>query len=355
VSLRLDGAIIPNGSGSYAASATYLTYTSPPITVVVAREGQKADLQSDGSARLGYTGPQLVPTNTRPTLTASIRQGLDPETDDTERLDFSRASVSAVFQIYPAACGTSCPAAVWTSGNIAIANSSTAGENGVATVVGPKLAQGSYLIVVSVNSNAYILPQVATSTLSVGTPSGTFLSGAGFIATDSTANAPVTSGLFGFSVKNGTPPAGDAVYVYRMRINPGDSTPISLVACTTLGTTCRDVDVIVRSTGITSITPNKSNSYPFVASAVGNALVQFVDAADGTTRYTALEISGATFRLDAYDASSGGSTDKFGLTVYKSGSVYHQAWIPVSGAIPQTGTSATTNQAVLAGGNITVH
>ncbi len=369
VSLRLDSNVIPAGAGSYTVAAAFTAGAgstwlsgSGSTPVAVAREGQLANGQQDGSARVDYTGAQLVATNVAPALSAVIRQGRAPESSDNERIDFSRAAVTAVFRIYPAACGATCPAATWTSGNIAFVNMDDDGNgrNGTEAVNAPKLAQGSYLVTVTVNANGFILPQVATSTLAVGTPSGTFLSGAGAIAADSTSNAPVTTGQFGFGIKSGTPPAGDGIYVYRTRTIVAAGTSALGTNCATLGDTaagsCRDVDTIVRSTGITSLTPNTAKSYPYSASAVGTALVQVVDAADGTTRYAGLELTGATFRVDVLDGSAAGTSDKVGFTVYRSNStVFHQAFIPASGAIAQTGSAAATNLALLSTGNITIH
>ena len=52
---------------------------------------------------------------------------------------------------------------------------------------------------------------------------------------------------------------------------------------------------------------------------------------------------------------SAGTTDSFGMTAYTGGtSVYHQAFIPTSGALTQSGTGSATNQAVLSGGNLSV-
>jgi hypothetical protein len=325
--------------------------------VAVAREGEIAGGIADGSARVDYTGSQLISLNSVPTLSARLRQGLAPEAADTEKVDFSKVAVSATFSIYPAACGTTCPTVATYTMSVTLANASdwsTTGAGAVSLTGPSSLAAGTYLVVVTIGANAWILPQVAESTLTVGTPSSTFVTGGGYVATDSTANAPSRTGLFGFNAKNGSTPAGSVLYVYRVRIDTSASPSSPLVPCTTLSATCRDVDVLVRTTALSSMVLG-SGSPSTTATVVGTAAVQFVDAANATTHYAGFEFSGASLRIDVLDSASGSSSDKFGLTVYRSGAVFHQAYIPATSPITQAGISSATNQVVIGGGAITLH
>jgi hypothetical protein len=282
------------------------------------------------AGRVEYNGQYFAAINTAPTLSMKLN------TDYT--INYAAITVNAVFKLYPAGCTTtSCPtAATFTSGNIRVSGS------GIASVTGPNsLAEGSYLVVVSVNSNAWILPDVAQSTLTVGSPSGTFATGGGSIASD--------KGYFGFAVKGGKAPSGNAIYVFRGRIDLQTG-----AACSVISNTCLDADVIVRSTSVSTLSVTRT-AYPLTAFIIGKATVQFVDPATGNA--IAGGFSGAGFRIDAYDLNSptSGTGDRFGFTLYRSGAVYHQAYIPTSGAITQTGTGVATNQVVISAGNVSNH
>jgi hypothetical protein len=324
----------------------------------VSHEGENGST-ADASTRLDYTGDQYVTVGSTPNLLGTLNQSQAPEAADSEYVDFSKSNVYAVFKIYPGDCGTSCATAIWTSANIAVANRSdwaTTGT-GFAQVSGPKtLGEGSYLVTASLVANGYIVAEGANATLTVASATGTFIAGGGFVATDSTSNAVNRKGHFSFNIKAGNGSLqGSSIYVYRMRMDTAASTMTKLVACATLAGNCHDVDVIVRSNKLTALNTGTASAYPMTGFATGQVAVQFVDAMTGV-HYAQFEFGGGTFRLDLTDSAAGGTSDKYGFTAYrKDGSVFHQAYLPASGAISQTGTGAATNQVALGGGNTSVH
>jgi hypothetical protein len=138
-----------------------------------------------------------------------------------------------------------------------------------------------------------------------------------------------------------------------MRMDTTASTATNIVGCTTLGGSCHDVDIIIRSNKLNALNTGTTTLYPMTGFATGQMTVQCVDAADGTTHYTQFEFGGGTFRLDIADKGTGGSTDTYGFTAYrKDGTLFHQANL---GTITQTGTGVATNQVPLGGGNTSVH
>ncbi len=350
--LRLDASIIPNGAGTYALSATFTptggNYASSTLSqdVPIQREGQQAGGQPDGSSRIDYTGDQYVVVGSAPTLRAALLQSRPPESTDTELVDFSTNQVEVVFTVYPAGCPTptACPTAAWTSAAQQIA------ADGTASVAPPAdtLREGAYIVVVAANANGYILPLVATSALVVSSTGNTYISGGGFVTTDSTANTENTRGHFAFnSSKSSGTVEGSAVYVYRMRIDVATGSK-----CTAIGPTlfagCRDVDVIIRSMTQTTLNAGQKGYL------TGKVTVQYLDAADPTKRYAAFEYSGGDFRLDIVDNSQAGTPSAFGLTAYKSNgkTVFHEA---STGSIKQTGIKSVTNTVIIGGGYISSH
>ena len=115
------------------------------------------------------------------------------------------------------------------------------------------------------------------------------------------------------------------------------------------------MDVIIRSAPIGNFVPGQSTTYPKTAFITGRAVTQYVDAADGSTRYAGYELTGGWFRLDATDFATNGTNDTVGLTLYGADgtTVIHQANVPAS-PISQTGIAATTSQVKIASGNLTV-
>ena len=100
----------------------------------------------------------------------------------------------------------------------------TAGANGTATAsVTPATAlpEGAYLVVVTADANGYVLPEVATASFVVSATGNTYISGGGYVASDSTASSgPSPRGYFSFdSSKAMSTVGGSVAYVYRMRVN----------------------------------------------------------------------------------------------------------------------------------------
>jgi hypothetical protein len=316
----------------------------------VAKEGQGDGGSANGSSRIDFTGTQSVSSGTAAKLAATLFQGLAPEAGDGVAVDFSKVAVNVRIALYPADCpGGTCPtAATWTSADLKV------NAAGAVTVNAPKtLAEGAYLVVVKVTGNSFILPLVGTSTLAVGATTGNYMHGGGTVNPDSASNAQNPAGSFGFNVRSGNSgPVGSLLYTYRMRM---DTTNASIATCSNLDATCRDVDVIIRSAPISNFVPGQSTTYPKTAFITGRALTQYVDAADGSTRYAGNELTGGWFRLDATDSATNGTNDTVGLTLYGADgtTVVHQANVPAS-PISQTGIAASTNQVRIASGNLTV-
>jgi hypothetical protein len=365
----LDQSVAPSGAATYYASASFVAgpsssySTIAPATteVILGKEGQGAGGSANGSSRIDYGGTQFVSAGTAPRLTATLFQSLAPEATDGTFIDFSKVTVNATFQLFPAGCNPTCATApAWpptssTAGTVRVANVTGATDgSGTVSVTAPKtLPEGAYLVVVTVNSNSFIAPLSATSTLTVGTTNGTYMNGGGLISPDSTATLPNRSGAFGFNAKTGSSgPTGSAIYVYRMRIDTATSTATTLVTCTTLGGDCHDVDVTIRAV-IGNFVPGQSTTYPKTAFVTGPALVQFVDAESRAS--VNLGFSGGNFRLDATDFATNGNNDTFGFTLYgPDGAPYHQAYIPSSNPVSQSGLTSATNQVKIATGNLTV-
>jgi hypothetical protein len=363
LSLKLDQTRLPAGAGNYNISATFTPSAmsnyggsaSGAHATTIKHEGEKADNTGDGSTRLEYIGTQYLFMGSAPTLSAIVRQSLAPDAE-AEFVDYSKVNVYAVFKIVPAACGTSCSdTPVWQSANIKLANRSDWSMAGIGTaqVTGPTtLAERSYLVLVNLVANGYVIAERAVSTLDVASKTGRFISGGGFVTTDSTSNAGTRRGYFGFNIRGMTTFTGSSAYVYRTRMNVTTSTATNIVSCTTLGSGCTDVDVIIRSNSLTALNTGPTSTYPLTGCAVGHVAVQFVNAYSGG-HYTQFEFANGLFRLDVLDNSSGGSTDKYGFTAYRSNSlIFHQAFI---GGTAQTGTGAPTNKIAIGGGNTAVH
>ena len=139
-------------------------------------------------------------------------------------------------------------------------------------------------------------------------------------------------------------------YVYRVRIDTGSSTTTGLVPCSVISNSCRDVDVIIRSTGITSLNGGQKGY------ATGTIAVTFLDAVT-RSEYTALGFAGGTFRIDIVDNTQQNLPGQFGFTAYRADGVtpFHQAHVPAIGAIAQTGAGVMTNLTTVASGYITSH
>ena len=267
-------------------------------------------------------------------------------------MSLATSPVDVVFTVYPASCpaGT-CPAAVWTSAPTRVQ------ADGSASVTPPSTwVEGGYVVVVSAVANRYILPLVATSTLAVSSVGTTFIGGGGYVTTDSTSKVENPRGHFAFDTyKTSSTVLGSVVYVYRVRVNVTDGgTGAKLGTSPTLGPTaftgCRDVDVIIRSTALSTLNGGQKGY------VTGKALAQYVDAADPSRRYAGLETALGDFRLDIIDNSQAGTTSAFGFTAYTSkAAVFHEAYAGGSKPVRQSGVKAVTNTVLIGGGYISSH
>jgi hypothetical protein len=351
----ISATFTPDPGDNFAGSTP--TGTHP----VVQAEGAKANGSSDGSVRLDYAGGRAVNTGTAPVLKTTLRQSLSPESGDAEFVDFGSTDVPVVFDLYKAGCGGGCVTTpVWTSGSVLLGDSPTwaTDGSGTATATAPaNLTTGAYLVTVRLVDTATLVGAGSTSALVVAPTSGSFTAAGGTVPHDSTSNSGSGAGSFGVLAKTASGSVtGNGLYVFRMRADIGTSTTTNIVACTTLGGSCHDVDVIVRSSSMKSLRFGKRTTYPLHAHLTGTDVVQVVDAVTGT-HYAGLESTGGVFRADATDGSSGGTGDRFGLTAYRADgtTTYHQAFVPTSGARVQSGLSAPTNQVGIGAGGVTVH
>lgn len=269
------------GSSSYAASAasTQLTVVQPVMTT--------------------YNGQFYVTDSTAPDLTIGVDQRTPAS--DPQFIDYAKNVVWARITVIGPASSTVLfaqvtDAASWSSTGL-----------GVATTSLPALADGAYTVVAElVDGPSFVPPSSAVASDDaragfVSSPSkGAYVSGGGAIASDPSANTSDTHGYFSLQLKPGKAPAGNVVYVYRVRMDVG-------------GGNVRDVDVWVTSTGITTLNGRM---------ATGQFSVQYVDAQTGQ-RYSALEFSGGTFTLTFANAT-GSSPAKFGLVLMRpDGTVFH--------------------------------
>jgi hypothetical protein len=326
----------PSAVGTYSVTATLsnANYAATPVT--------QAFTITKALGKAEYTGQWFVYQGSDASLSAK----LTPLSTGTS-VDWSQ--LQAQFTVVPAGCSTSsCPSFVFQSVQLAL----TADPDGSATVTttapAAKISEGAYLVYVDVlDSSGNYAGQRGTATLAVTPSSSTYVVGGGYLASDSeSASGAPTKGYFGFNVrkqKGGA--AGSMAYVYRMRLDVNSSSQNGMVRCATLGGSCKDVDVIVRSTSVTSASTTQSSTWPITGTATGKATIQFVDALNPATTYPYLPSGAYTFRFDAFDASPGPIADKYGLTVYRTTSgngggtfVYHAA-VSETG---QTGTGVAT-------------
>ena len=367
VEIRLDDTVIPDGAGSYPVTATFVpdvgaNYAGSTSTVMtpLKREGQRADGASDGSSALDYFGDEVVVEGSTPNLAATLWQSRAPESADSEYVDFADSEVNAVFDIYPASCGVGCSTApVWSSGGVRVDDRSdwVSTGTGFAQITGPAdLAAGAYVVAVSLVDNAYVLADRADTTMTVSAVSDRFVTGGGYVARDSAANTSYRKAEFAFNAKGGQAGLkGSSEYTYRMRLDVAASTPGAHVTCTTLGGDCRDVDVSLVSRELTGLGTATATRHPMSGFVTGLLEVDVIDVATGS-HHSDLEAADGTFRLDLGDVANGGKSDTYGFTAYnRDGTTFHQAFVPATGALAQSGASSPTNQVQLSGGNVTVH
>ena len=178
---------------------------------------------------------------------------------------------------------------------------------GVASATLPPLADGAYTVTARVlsyydlSATRQLFVSDDSRVAIVSSPSkGAFVSGAGAIPADPSANTADPRGYFGLQLVPSHPLRGSMVYAYRANMAVG-------------GGVVRDVDVWVTSTDVTSVSG---------AQSTGHFSVTFVDSLTGQT-YSALGFAGGTFTLSVVDGGAK-SVDTFGLVLNRpDGSVFH--------------------------------
>ncbi len=331
-------------SASYAGDANH-TGSSATTAFTIAQAFIRAE----------YTGDWFVAAGTAPTLRANVYPAVGVDGVGPSQVDFSTDVVSAVFSIYPAGCGASCPTWLFQS-SVSVANASDWAVTGAGTasVTGSTtLPDGGYVVTVELNVGGNLMGERAVAAVAIHPGTATYVSAGGYIREDSTANNPDNvKGYFGLNVrKQKTGAIGSVAYVYRLRIDTITSKSDNLLYCTTLSATCRDVDVLIRSTSISSASTTVASTWPVTGTATGKATAQFVDSVTGST-YN-LAPTGLLFRYDAYDDAPGGLTDKFGFTVYRTtGKTVEPFHVAGTGPLEQTGAGTTTNQVLIGDGEI---
>ncbi len=322
---------VTSGTGTCAITATkaaddsYEAATSAAFTVSIAKALVRAE----------YTGDYFVQTGMAPSLSLMV------VSVDGSPTSLDLAGMTATFSVYPAGCSATClltPAqALWTSAATPVDNGTKA-----VRVSGPaNLADDAYIVIGVLSGSPYVVAQRAVGAFAIYPAKSTYVVGGGYVDTGANDH----KGFFGFNVKKAKNSAiGSVAYVYPARVNTSTG-----AACATLGSACRDVYVLVRSTSLTSAATTQSSTWPVAATATGNASLQFLDAVDATL-YNLAPIGKATFRYDVYDAGVGGASDTFGFSVYVTSggktSLYHAA---ADDSITQSGTSSATNMVQIGG------
>ena len=280
---------------------------SDPSGIQASFAGAQAYAASSASAQLTvvqpvmttYNGQFYVTDSTAPDVTIGVDQRTPAS--DPRFIDYAKTVVWARITVI----GPTSSTVVFSQVTDA-ASWSTTGL-GVATASLPALADGGYTVVAELVDGPSIVPPssaVASDDARAGLVSSPtkapYVSGGGAIATDPSANTADTHGYFSLQLNPGKAPAGNLVYIYRVRMDVG-------------GGNMRDVDVWVTSTGLTTLTGH---------TATGQFAVQYVDAQTGQ-RYTAFEFSGGTFTL-TFANPTGSSPAEFGLVLMRGdGTLFH--------------------------------
>jgi hypothetical protein len=195
---------------------------------------------------------------------------------------------------------------------------STTGGGHAAAVL-PAQPDGAYSVRAQIVYSPYFVSEDARVGVVSSPTKGGFVSGAGAIAADPSANTSDTHGYFSLQLTPGRQLAGSMTYTYRGRMDVG-------------GGVMRDVDVIAIGTDVASLNGGKTGG----PTSTGHFNLIIADASTGLA-YPALGFSGGTFRLTAVDG--GNKADSYGLALYRpNGSLFH-ATAPVDrngNAVPAT-------------------
>jgi hypothetical protein len=296
--------------GTLAAANYTFAFASAFVTV-----GTKA-------ATLGYTGSLFWPTAAATATTASVtlQATVTPGTGGTPDL---RLAKPITFSLYK-------------STNLAMTQpdvqctTTTVSTAGVANCTIAALGVDNWTVVAHLGdpgTDYYTAADSDPVVLTVYQPAtDAFATGGGWVTDPGTDVSPANRhGNFGFTVryKSGTTPSGQAVFVYRG---------------------ANGYDYVVKSNSWQGggLSFGKPTGTVGTTSFSGKCNVTVIDRVTGAV-VTGLGGGGYTFRVDATDLGSPGSSDSYAISVYNSaGVLYHQA-----------GTAA--KQLVLGGGNVVVH
>jgi hypothetical protein len=347
-SIRLDQTVVPLGAGSYPITVTftgsnanyqYYNSTSPAST------GSLTVTQKP--VALSYAGDWFVQDTATPSLSVVVDQS---DGGDPSFVDYSKVHVTAQFSIYNGTGGligsVTAPvtnASTWSTTGLGSAKASWTGT----------LSDGSYQVVVTILSNGYVSGPDAPATLTSSPVTGSFVTGGGFISPDSTSNTPDTNhkGNFGITVKfnkSGSSLQGNSIYVYRLYMDVTTGAACSAGG----GPNCRDVDVVVKSNSLSSLSVSPTSSTTANAVITGKFSVQYNDALNGT-QYTQFGFGNGSFQINVTDGGSGGSNDSFGEVMRRpDGTLFHLGSYPGTTVSSSNGSA---QQEPLGGGNITVH
>ncbi len=255
------------------------------------------------SGSLAYTG-DFYTADTAGVRLAVVVDQRSPASDP-QFIDFSAFPVWANFDVVGPGGSSTVQAQV-----VDDASWSSTGR-GLATATLPPLADGAYTVTarllspydLSATRQLFVSEDIRVAIVSSPTKGG-FVSGAGAIAADPSANTADHHGYFGLQFIPGHSLRGSTVYAYRANIDVG-------------GGLVRDVDVWVASTDVTAVSGNRSG-----AAISGHFTVTFVDSLTGQT-YSSLGFTGGTYSLTVGDGGSK-AADSFALLLNRpDGSIFH--------------------------------
>ena len=263
-----------------------------------------------------YAGDFYVADTVGPNLSVAVDQRT--ANSDPQSIDFLSRPVFVRFDITGPGGPYSAEARVTDDSDW----STTGG--GHANITLPALPDGAYSVRVQTEFTQFLVVEDARLGLASSPVKGAFVSGAGSIAADPSANTADPRGYFSLEFTPGKSIGGSMTYQYRSRIDVG-------------GGALRDVDVVVTSTDVSALNGGKATP-----TATGHFTVAYYDAATGEV-YSSLGVAGGTFRLSAIDG--GKQPDLFGLALYQPDGTLLHATGPI-------GRSGDAQPVAVVGGNI---
>jgi hypothetical protein len=302
-------AIVTDSNG-IASTSIALNQPSGVYTVSVTFIGDEDYFESSDTkpftierenAIIEYTGDTVVPTTAK---TINLRATV-VESKDSSFGDLTKIKVT--FSIYSGQLG---PSYLYkTVPAVPVSQTGTPGV-GVAMAAIANLPENGYLIVASIDDNAYYSGPTSDATvLTIYLPTGSFVTGGGWIWDPSGSK-----GNFGFNVKYAKSGniQGQSIYVYREG----------------------EWDYVVKSNAWTGLAIEQNHAY-----FEGKCVIQKYNPTTGEILWAE---GNCKFRVDVWDNDSNGGADVYQIRVRdKNGVVFHQAGFDPYG--------------YLQGGNIVIH